>query len=82
MPPQTSIPTYGGDRADVRHLEQTDSGQRVKVSHDDRDWICVVDTHTHSGDVSIEFGRRDGSPEDLETPGWLTDNLSRLASPA
>ncbi|RJX43091.1 hypothetical protein DM826_07235 [Halonotius aquaticus] len=80
MPPQTSIPTYGGDRADVRHLERTESGPRVKVSHDDREWICVVDVK--SGEVNVEIGRQDGSPADLETPDWLTDNLSHLATPA
>lgn len=80
MPQQTSIPTYGGDRADVRHLERTESGPRVKVSHDDREWICVVDVG--SGEVTVEIGRRDGSPADLETPEWLTDSLSRLATPA
>jgi len=80
MSRQTSIPTYDGERADVRHLEQTESGPRLKISHDDREWVCVVDAH--SGDVNIEIGRRDGSPEDLETPGWLEDNLSRLATPA
>ena len=80
MPPQTSIPTYGGDRADVRHLERTETGPRVKVSHDDREWICVVDAK--SGEVNIEIGRRDGAPANLETPDWLTDNLSHLATPA
>ena len=80
MSRQTSIPTYDGERADVRHLEQTESGPRLKISHDDREWVCVVDAR--SGDVTIEIGRREGSPVDLETPDWLTDDLSRLATPA
>jgi hypothetical protein len=80
MSRKTTISANGGEQADVRHLEDTESGPRLKVSYDVREWICVVDQQT--GEVSIEIGRRNGSPADLETPDWLTDNLSHLASPA
>jgi hypothetical protein len=52
MSSQASTPTYDGDRADVRHLERTESGPRIKVSHNDPEWICVVDVK--SGEVNVE----------------------------
>lgn len=78
---QTTIPTYDGKRADVRHLEQANDGPRVKVSHPDgREWICVIDAA--AADVNVEVSRRDGDPADLDTPAWLTENLEHLAAPA
>jgi len=78
---KTSITTYDGAQADVQHLENIDSGRRLKVSHPDgRAWIVTV--AVPEGDVDVEVSRRDGEPADLETPAWLTDQLSRLAAPA
>jgi len=76
---KTEIRTYDGEEVDVRYLETTDDGARLKVSHpDDRTWIVVLD---RSGEVAVEVTRRGGDPADLAVPEWLTDNLSRLASP-
>jgi len=78
---KTSITTYGGEQAEVRHLENTEDGARLKVTHPDgRAWICAVEFP--SGDVDIEVTRHDGAPADLEVPEWLEDNLAHLAAPA
>jgi|AntDeeMetagen134_2_1112570.scaffolds.fasta_scaffold20382_1 hypothetical protein len=79
MSKKTSIPTYNGERADVRHLKNTENGPRVKVSHPDgREWVCVV--AIPDGEISIEVTRRDGTPADIDIPTWLTDNLGHLAA--
>jgi len=79
MSPKTSITAYDGELVDVRHLENTDDGRRLKVTHPDgRAWIVTLELP--SGDVDVEVSRRDGEPADLETPEWLVDELSRLAA--
>lgn len=79
MSRQTKIRTYDGERADVRHLENTEDGPRVKVSHPDgREWVCIVEIP--DGEISIEVTRRDGTPADISVPEWLTDNLGHLAA--
>jgi len=81
MSRKTSITTYDGAQATVRHLENTDEGRRLKVTHpDDREWIVALTLP--EGEVAVEVSRRDGTPVDLDVPEWLTDGLSQLAAPA
>jgi len=78
---QTTIRTYDGVDARVRHLENVKEGRRLKVSHPDgRQWVVTL--ALPSGEVTVEVTRRDGEAADLETPGWLRDRLARLAQPA
>ena len=80
MSQTAEIRTYDGTTVDVRRLDRTGSGTRLTASHPDgRAWVVVVG---RDGEVAVEVSRRDGEPADLETPAWLTDQLSRLAMPA
>ncbi|MFC6973670.1 hypothetical protein ACFQL1_01660 [Halomicroarcula sp. GCM10025709] len=80
MSQKTTITAHDGTAVDVRVIETTDDGQRVRVSHpDDREWIVLVEP---DGDVSVEASYRDGELADLETPAWLADELALLARPA
>ncbi|WP_434531065.1 hypothetical protein ACODNH_05485 [Haloarcula sp. NS06] len=75
-----SIRDYDGNEVEVRQQGQSEDGHRLNITHPDgRRWICEVDP---DGEVEIESTYRDGQLADVETPGWLVDELALLARPA
>jgi len=75
-----SIRDYSGEEVEVRRQGRTEDGHRLKVTYPDgRRWICEV---ALPGEVDVESTHRDGELADVDTPAWLTDELSMVAQPA